>query len=98
MQVCQQLFYRGTFVVLEKRLSNVYRDDSVSYETFPTVLEVLGPNHRSARPRVTTAADDRYIVLRNRRLNAAATGRQYGIHPQTVKNRLRQNVQPICAY
>ena len=56
---------------------------------------------RSGRPRVTTAADDRYIVLqhlRNRRLTAAATGRQYGIHPQTVRNRLRQNVQPIRAY
>ena len=58
---------------------------------------------RSGRPRVTTAADDRYIVfqhLRNRRLIAAATGRQYGIHPQTVtsRNRLRQNIQPIHAY
>ena len=51
---------------------------------------------RSGRPRVTTAADDRYIVLqhlRNKRLTTAATGRQYGIHPQTVRNRLRQNVQ-----
>ena len=49
---------------------------------------------------MTTATDDRYIVLqhpRNRRLTAAATGRQYGIHPQTVRNRLRRNVQPICA-
>ena len=36
--------------------------------------------------------------LRNRRLTAAATGRQYGIHPQTVKNRLRQRVQLIRAY
>lgn len=56
---------------------------------------------RSGRPRVTTAADDRYIVtqhLRNRRLSATATGRQHGIHPQTVRNRLRQNVQPIRAY
>ena len=50
---------------------------------------------RSGRPRVTTAADDRYIVLqhlRNKRLTTAATGRQYGIHPQAVRNRLRQNV------
>ena len=56
---------------------------------------------QGSRPRVTTAADDRYIVLqhlRNRRLFAAATGRQYGIHPQTVRNRLRQNIQPIRAY
>ena len=56
---------------------------------------------RNGRPRVTTASDDCYIVLqhlRNRRLTAAATGRQYGIHPQTLRNRLRQNVQPIRAY
>ena len=57
-------------------------------------------NHpRSGRPCVTTAADDRYIILqhlRNRHLTAA--GRQYGIHPQIVRNRLRRNVQPICAY
>ena len=56
---------------------------------------------RTDKPRVTTAADDRYIVLqhlRNKRLTAAATGRQYGIHPQTVRNRLRQYVQSIRAY
>ena len=50
---------------------------------------------------MTTAADDRYIVLkhlRNRRLTPAATGRQFGIHPQTVRNRLRKKVQPISAY
>ena len=55
----------------------------------------------NGRTRVTTAADDRYIVLQhllNRRLTAATTRRQYGIHPQTVRNRLRQNVQPIPAY
>ena len=56
---------------------------------------------RSGIPRVTTAADDRSIALqhhRNRRLTASSTGGQYGIHPQTVRNRLRQNVQPIqCA-
>ena len=48
---------------------------------------------RSGRPRVTTAADDRCILVQhlpNRRLTAAATGRQCGIHPQTVSNRLRQ--------
>ena len=48
---------------------------------------------RSGRPRLTTAADDRYIVLQhlhNRCLTAAATGRQYCINPQTVRNRLRQ--------
>ena len=53
------------------------------------------------RPRVTTAGDDRYIVLQHltyRRLPPAATGRPYGIHPQTVRNRLRQNVQHIRAY
>ena len=44
---------------------------------------------RSGRQHLTTAADDRYIVLqhlRNRRLTAAATGRHYGIHPQTLRN------------
>ena len=35
------VLYRGTLVVLE-RLSSVYEDDSVSQETLPTVLEVLG--------------------------------------------------------
>ena len=56
---------------------------------------------RSGRSRVATSVHDRYIVLQhlcNRRLTAAATGRQYGIHPQTVRNQLRQNVQPIRAY
>ena len=56
---------------------------------------------RSGRPRVATAAEDRYIVLqhlRNRRLTAAATGRQHGIHPETVRNRLRQNIQPIQTF
>ena len=55
----------------------------------------------SGRPHVTTAADDHYIVLQhlcNRRLTAAATGRQHGIHPQTVRNWLRQNVQPNRVY
>ena len=50
---------------------------------------------RGGKRRVTTAAANRYIVLqhlRNRILTAAATGRRYGIHPQTVRNRLRQNV------
>ena len=39
---------------------------------------------RSGRPHVTTAADDRYIVLQhlcNKLLTAVATGRQYGFHP-----------------
>ena len=61
----------------------------------------LADRPRSGRPRVTTATDDRYIVLphlRNRRLTAASTGRHYGIHPQAVRNRIRQNVQPIHAY
>ena len=93
MQECQQLLYRVTLDVLE-RLSSVYGDASVSQKT-------VADRPRSGRPRVTTAADDRYIVLqhlRNRRLTAAATGRQYVLHPQTVRNRLRQNIQPICAY
>ena len=55
----------------------------------------------SGKPCVTTTANDHYIVLQhlpNRCLTAGATGRQYSIHPQTVRNRLRQNVQPIRAY
>ena len=44
------------------------------------VTENVADRPRSGRPRVTTAADDRYIVLqhlhvRYRRLTAAATGR-----------------------
>ena len=35
------VLYRDTLVVLERLLS-VYEDDSVSQETLPTVLEVLG--------------------------------------------------------
>ena len=65
------------------------------------VTENVADRPRSGRPGVTTAADDRYIVLqhlRNRRLTAAATGRHYGVHPQTVRNQLRQNVQPIRTY
>ena len=56
---------------------------------------------QSSRPRKTTAAEDRYIVLQhlcNKRLTAAATERQYGTHPQTFRNRLRQNFQPIRTY
>ena len=55
---------------------------------------------RSGYPRVPIAADDHYIVLQhipNRRLTSAAIGRQGGFHPQSVRNRLRQNDQPICA-
>ena len=61
----------------------------------------IADRSRSDKPRVTTAADDRDIVLQhlcNRRLIAAVTGRQYGIHPQSVRNRLRQKVQPVRAY
>ena len=56
---------------------------------------------QSGRSRVTNAADDRYNVLqylRNRRLSAAANGRQNVNYPQTVRSRLRQSVQPIRAY
>ena len=37
MQACQQLLYRGTL-----RLLSIYRDNSVSQETLPIVLEVVG--------------------------------------------------------
>ena len=65
------------------------------------VTASIADRPRNGRSRVATAADDSHIVLqhlRNRCLTAAATGRQYGIHPQTVRNRLRQNGQPIRAY
>ena len=65
------------------------------------VTENVADRPRSGRPRMSTAADNSYIVLQhlpNRHLTAAATGRQYGIHPQTVRNQLRQNVQPVRAY
>ena len=93
MQACQQLLYRGTLVVIE-RLSSVYKNKF-------RVTGNVANRPRSGRPRVTTAADDRYIVLQHLRkgcLTAAATGRHYGIHPQTVRNRLKQNVQPIRGY
>ena len=47
-----------------------YREDSLPQETLPTMAPWSG------RPRVTTASNDRYIVLqhlRNRRLTAVAT-------------------------
>ena len=53
------------------------------------------------RPCETHCCHDCYIVLqhlRYRHLTAAATRRQYGIHPVTVRNRLRQNAQSICVY
>ena len=57
------------FVVLES-LSSDYGDDS-------RVTGTVADRPRSGRPRVTTVADDRYVVLqhlRNGRLTAAATG------------------------
>ena len=92
MQACQQLLYRGTLVVLEILSEHLRRRFRVT--------ENVADRPRSGRPRVTTAADDRYNVLqhlRNRCLIASATGRQYGIHLHTVRNRLSQNVQPIRA-
>ena len=72
MQARQELLYRDTLVVLE-RLSSIYGDDSVSQETLPTVLEAV--DHVWSLLSM--------ITIRNRRLTAAATGRQYGIHPQS---------------
>ena len=62
--VCQQLLYCSTLDVLE-RLSSIYRDDCVTGN--------IADHPRSGRPHVTTAADDRYIILlhlRNRHLTA----------------------------
>ena len=93
MQSCHQLLYHGTLVVLERTIECLRRRFRVTGN--------VADSHRSGKPRVTTAANDRYIVLQhlcNRRLTAAATGRQYVIHPQTRRSRLRQKVQPIRAY
>ena len=90
MQACQQLLYHGTLVVLERLLRRQFR-----------VTGNVSDRPRSGRSRVTTAVDDHHVVLqhlRNRCLIAAATRRQYGIHQQTVRNRLRQNSQPIRAH
>ena len=54
------------------------------------VIGNVADRPRSGGLGVTTAANDRYIVLQqpcNRHLTAAATGRQYGNHPQAVRNR-----------
>ena len=53
---------------------------------------------RSGRPRVTTARQDRYITLthlRQRFKTASSTVIQYGVHKQTILNRLRANRRPI---
>ena len=93
MQGRQQLFVLRHFGCTRKTIERLRRRFRVTGN--------VADRPRSGRPRVTTAVDDRYIVLqhlRNKRLTAAATVRQYGIHLQTVRNRLRQNVQPIRAY
>ena len=54
------------------------------------VTENVADRLQSGRPHVTTTADDHYIVSQhqhNWHLTAAATTRQYGINPQTVRNR-----------
>ena len=65
------------------------------------VTENLPDRPQNGRLCVATATDDRCIFLQhlgNRRLTVAATRRHYGIHPQAVRNRIRQEVQPIHAY
>ena len=67
--------YLGTLVVL-KRLSSVYREDSMSHETLQTLLEA-----------VDKCCDDRFLQhLRNRHLTAAVTRREYCIHPDCQKS------------
>ena len=77
------------------------KDYQAFTEMIPCRSKRCRPSSKWYQCHVIIAADDRYIVLhhlRNRHMTAAATGRQYGIHPQTVRNWLRQNVQPIRAY
>lgn len=55
---------------------------------------------RPGRARATTQRTDRAITLthlRNRFLPATVTARRYGVHAQTIINRLRQNQVPIRA-
>ena len=55
---------------------------------------------RPGRVRATTLRTDRVITLthlRNRFLPATVTARRYGVHAQTIINRLRQNQVPIRA-
>ena len=52
----------------------------------------IADHPRIGRPSVTTAVNDHCIILQqlhNRCLTAVSTVRQYGIHSQTVRNRLR---------
>ena len=52
MQAYQQLLYRGTLVVLGKTIERLQRRFRVTGN--------VADRPRSPRPRVTTAADDRY--------------------------------------
>ena len=75
MQACQQLLYRGCTRKTVERFRRRF-----------CVTGNVANRPRSSRPRVTTAADDHYIVLqhlRNRCLTAAATARQNDIHPDS---------------
>ena len=80
------------------------KDYQAFAETIPCHRKCVATHPQSDRPLVSTAADDCYVNLWLYHLaapwclTAAATRKQYGIHPQTIRNRLRQNVQPIRAY
>ena len=60
MQAGQQLLYGGTLVVL-KRLSSVYGDDSKSQETLLTILEVVG-HFWPLLPMITISSCSTYLT------------------------------------
>ena len=91
MQVCQQLLYRGHFGCTRNTIECLRRRFRV--------IRNVADRPRSGRPRVTTAADGRYIVLQhlhNRRLTAAATGRQYGIQKSVETKRSTYSFVPTA--
>lgn len=88
MQACQQPLYPSTLVGLE-RLSSVYRDDSVSQETLPTVLEVVG----HVWPLLPMIA----ILSCSTNVTGFLLQQQLG-NSMVFIHKLWQNVQPIRAY
>ena len=90
--VCQQMLYHSTLVVLE-RLSSIYRDDYVSQETLPTVLEVVG-HMWPLLQMIAISSCCTYVTGVWLQKKVWYSSR----HSSTVKNRLRQNVQPIHVY
>ena len=89
-----------------RAVTNVARQFHCSRQTIHSLLNrynasgIVRDRPRSGRTRATTLRTDRVITLthlRNRFLPATVTARRYGVHAQTIINRLRQNQFPIRA-